>query len=175
MNLIDHKPCAFRLPALIAGDLLMLDAAQLRGRWVALLFLPTYGLLETMFLDQQRQRIQEDGAELLGVAPLKGAYPPFDPAQAASVRTPILMDPLGRLHHRYGVSTDRDFGRCRTFVIDRDGLLRFQLIHDLNGRGLNAVREILSSCRKQDAEAASRPTDESANAMGEVRFAIAPS
>ena len=66
-------------------------------------------------------------------------------------RTPLLYDPLGRLHRSFGVAVAQIPVRCQTFLIDRTGLLRFHLVHDFTERGLDALHEIVMLSQAQDA------------------------
>src|SRR5579884_145484 len=123
MLLIGHRAPRFRVPALRDGALTYLDSAGLRGRWVVLCCLPRLSLVEATIVDRQAATFADYRAEFLAVAP--------------DDRT------LRRLHRAYGLVQDQTLTRCRTFLIDPDGLLRFHLVHDLTGRGLGAIMEIL--------------------------------
>lgn len=141
---------SFRAPALVSGTLSYLDSTQFAGRWTTLCFLPYVGIVEPEFLDQQATNLDRIDTTLLivssGTRPLHRMW--LD--RPATARTPLLYDPLGRLHRSFGVAVARIPVRCQTFLIDRAGLLRFHLIHDFTDRGLSALHEIVTLSQSQD-------------------------
>lgn len=142
----------FRAPALVAGTLTYLGSTQFIGRWTALCFLPYVGIVEPDFLDHQADHLDRLDTTLLivssGTRPLHRMWI----NRPTTPRTPLLYDPLGRLHRSFGVALAQIPVRCQTFLIDRAGLLRFHLVHDFTDRGLAALKEILTMSRFQDSE-----------------------
>ncbi len=130
MRRIGERAPRFRVPALIGGALTYIDSAQFQGRWTALCFVPYVGLVETAFLDHQANT--------------------FAQINTVTVRIPLLTDPLGRLHRFFGVTVAQMPVRCQTFLIDPDGIIRFHLVHDLNGRGMDALLEIIGAGQGQE-------------------------
>lgn len=63
--------------------------------------------------------------------------------QITSLEVILLTDPLLRLHRALGITVPKEQARCRSFLIDSDGILRFDLTHDLNGRDMSALKEML--------------------------------
>ena len=151
MKRIGDPSLNFRAPALIDGQLAYLDAAQLTGRWTALCFLPYVGIVEPDFLDHQADNLDRIDTTLLivssGTRPLHRIW--LD--RPTAPHTPLLYDPLSRLHRSFGVVPAQIPVRCQTFLIDRAGLLRFHLIHDFTDRGLAALQEILTMSQLQDS------------------------
>jgi alkyl hydroperoxide reductase subunit AhpC len=143
MLLIGHRAPRFRVPALRDGALTYLDSAGLRGRWVVLCCLPRLSLVEATIVDRQAATFADYRAEFLAVAPDDRTLRRPWLVRLGALRAPLLVDPLRRLHRAYGLVQDQTLTRCRTFLIDPDGLLRFHLVHDLTGRGLGAIMEIL--------------------------------
>lgn len=141
----------FRAPAFVNGQLTYLGSMQFIGRWTALCFLPYVGIVEPDFLDQQADHLDQIDTTLLivssGTRPLHRVW--LD--RPTTPRTPLLYDPLGRLHRAFGVAVAQTPVRCQTFLIDRAGLLRFHLIHDFTERGLAALQEILTMSQLQDS------------------------
>lgn len=143
MLLIGQRAPRFRVPALRDRALTYLDSAALHGRWVVLCCLPRLSLVEATIVDRQGAAFTCYGADFLAVAPEDHALRRPWLGRLGALRAPLLVDPLRRLHRAYGLAPDQTLTRCRTFLIDPDGLLRFHLVHDLIGRGLSAVTEIL--------------------------------
>lgn len=144
MTRIGNPLPGFRAPALIDGRLAYLDSTQYAGRWMALCFLPYVGIVKPDFIDRQATDLDRLDTTLLivssGTRPLHRVW--LDRQQPP--RTPLLYDPLSRLHRTFGVAPARIPVRCQTFLIDGAGILRFHLIHDFTERGLAALEEMLA-------------------------------
>jgi alkyl hydroperoxide reductase subunit AhpC len=140
----------FQVPALVERDLIYLDSRQFAGRWIALCFLPYVGLVEAAFLDHKAEAFGQVGAALLivcsGARPLQRLWSD----RTVKPRTPLLADPLGRLHRSFGVPVNRMPARCQTFLIDPAGVVRFPLIHDFTERGLSVLHEVVVLSQAQD-------------------------
>lgn len=152
MKHIGDPSLNFRAPALLDGQLAYLDAAQFTGRWTSLCFLPYVGIVDPAFLDQQADHLDWLDTTLLIVS--SGTWPLHRLwlERPTAPRTPLLYDPLSRLHRAFGVVPAQTPVRCQTFLIDRRGLLRFHLIHDFTNRGLAALEEILTMSQSKDSE-----------------------
>ncbi len=141
---------SFRVPALIEGRLVFLDSTQFAGRWTALCFLPYVSIVKPAFLDRQADHLHRIDTTLLivssGTRPLHRVWI----GHPIRLRTPLLYDPLCRLHRAFGAPPTQIPARCQTFLIDRDGILRFHLIHDFTDRGLAALHEIATMSQAQD-------------------------
>lgn len=150
MKRIGAPSLNFRAPALVAGTLTYLGSTQFTGRWTALCFLPYVGIVEPDFLDHQANHLDRIDTTLLivssGARPLHRVWIDRPPKP----RTPLLYDPLSRLHRSFGVAVAQMPVRCQTFLIDRSGILRFHLIHDFTDRGLGALHEIVTLSQAQD-------------------------
>lgn len=140
----------FRAPALVAGRLTYLDSAQLIGRWTALCFLPYVSIVEPAFLDHEADRFDRLDTTLLiissGTRPLHRVWIDCQ----TKPRTPLLYDPLARLHRSFGIVPGQTPVRCRTFLIDRAGILRYHLVHDFTERGMSALHEIVTLSQTRD-------------------------
>jgi len=135
----------FRLPALVEGTLTYLDSARFKGRCVALCFLPPLGLLESAVLERYSPIFDQQKADLLGIVPENAFFSGTWHRWIWPNGLILLSDPLGRLSRSFGVSHRPAPSRCQSFVIDPEGILRYHLVHDLNGRGMRALLEILKA------------------------------
>ncbi|MEK7350583.1 MAG: hypothetical protein AAB177_06885 [Nitrospirota bacterium] len=145
------KPApSFRAPALVSGTLTYLGSTQFIGRWTALCFLPYVGIVEQDFLDHQADHLDRIDTTLLvvssGTRPLHRLW--ID--RPTKPRTPLLYDPLSRLHRSFDVPPAQIPVRCQTFLIDRAGILHFHLVHDFTERGLDALHEIVMLSQAQN-------------------------
>jgi alkyl hydroperoxide reductase subunit AhpC len=140
----------FRVPALVKGNLIHLDSVRLRRRCLALCFLPRLGLLERGILEYHAQTFERENAHFLGVM-AEGAFfsSPWQRGVWPGGLTPV-SDPLGRLSRSFGVPRRPFTTRCQSFIIDTEGFLRYHLVHDLNGRGMSALLEILKTSKAPD-------------------------
>ncbi len=147
MTKIGHPAPHFRAPALVGGNLLLLDSTGLRGRSFTLCFLPPLGLLERAVLEHGVQDFEAEKAFFLGVVDEGALF--FGPWQKDLWPRGLTLtaDPLGRLSRSFGMPRSRPPARCQSFVVDALGILRYHLVHDLNGRGMSALLEILKACR----------------------------
>lgn len=150
MRRIGERAPRFRVPVLMNGTLVYMDSARFQGRWVALCFLPYVGLVETAFLDHQAERFAQIDTALFivnsGTRPLHRLWI----GGTAKPRILLLTDPLDRLHRSFGIAATHRPARCQTVLIDREGILRFHLIHDFNDRGLDALQEVVTLSRTQN-------------------------
>ena len=145
----------FRAPALVGGNLLLLDSAGLRGRSFTLCFLPPLGLCERAVLERRVRDFEDEKTSFLGVVDEGALF--FGPWQKDLWPRGLTLtaDPLGRLSRSFGVSRYQAADRCRSFVIDATGILRYHLVHDLTDRGMNALLEILKASKSSRID---RPT-----------------
>lgn len=114
--------------------------------------LPSLGLVEPTFLERQVEAFAQKGASLLAVGLEEDPLHQPWVSRIGKLRIPILADPLRRLRRSYGIARAYAPGRCRTFLVDPDGLLRFHLVHDLSGREMNALLEIIGAGQGQNAQ-----------------------
>lgn len=145
MTKIGHPIPHFRAPALVGGNLLLLDSTGLRGRSFTLCFLPPLGLCERMVLERRVRDFEDEKTFFLGVVDEGALF--FGPWQKDLWPRGLALtaDPLGRLSRSFGVSRYQAADRCRSFIVDARGVLCYHLIHELNDRGLSALLEILKS------------------------------
>ncbi len=139
-----------RVSAFVKGSLTYFDIAACRGRWIAFCCVPSLELVEVTFLDRQARAFAQESALLLAVSP--NAKPFHQPwfGQTPSLELILLADPLLRFHRALGMTVPQEYARCRSFLIDPDGILRFDLIHNLNGRGMSALKEMLIAHQGQE-------------------------
>lgn len=142
----------FRAPALVDGTLRYINSTQFSAHWVMLCFVPRLGLVETSFLDRQAnsRHFARHGCSLLAVASAGNTLHQPWLGRIGRMKPILLADPLGHLHRAYRVSIDPT-SRCRSFLTDPEGVLRFQIMHDLNGRGISVLSEILEATRRHPA------------------------
>lgn len=142
----------FRVPALVKGEVVYLDSNSFRGYPIALCFLPALDLLEYALLERHVPNFDEQKALFLGVVSDESFFSVSWRKRLWPQGLTLLSNPLGRLSAHYGVPRRPDPLRCHSFVITAEGILRFHLVHDLNGRGMGAILEILKASRAPDPQ-----------------------
>ena len=152
MTKIGHPIPHFRALALVGGNLILLESVRLRGGCIVLCFLPPLGLFERTALERHVRAFEEEQAVFLGVVDEGALF--FGPWQKDLWPRGLTLtaDPLGRLSRSFGVSRYQPRARCQSFVIDAEGFLRYHLVHDLNGRGMGALLEILKASQTLGAQ-----------------------
>lgn len=133
----------FQVPALVGRQLSYLCGRQLVGRVVALCFPQDPERLSAPALDRHAARFQRMDAALLIVSADARPLHRWGDDQSAQPWTSVLADPCGRLHRSFGVASTESSPRCRTFVIDRAGILRLRLSHDFVDGDLEALWDLL--------------------------------
>ena len=133
----------FHVPAMVGKQLIYLRGEHLAGRLVVLCFLPYAALISGEKIDHQADQFQEIETALLivvsGPRPLHRLW--IDQSQAPW--TAVLADPCRQLHRLFGVQAVEASPRCRTFVIDLNGILRLRVTHDFVESDLAALRKIV--------------------------------
>lgn len=133
-----------RVPVLMHGTLTYFDWERTRGHCIALCCVQSLGLIDAIFLNHQSTAFEQCNASLIALCREDTAIYHSGIKHLGPLRVPILSDPLRRLHRLYGIRVQQRLGRCVTFLVDADRILRFRVVHDLNRRGLSAVQELLS-------------------------------
>jgi len=146
---IGQKVPLLRTPAFMQGALTLFDLSDYRHRWVALCSLSNFGLLETTLLDRYKDDFDRDGASLLGLCPDTPTFHAPWILQTLHLRIPMLADPLSRVRRLLGISRESAHDRCCSVLIDPSGVLQCRLVHALNGRGINALKEVLIANQHQ--------------------------
>ena len=138
-----------RVPALLKGQMTLLNLATLRGQWGILSCLPPFDYGEAIFLNQCYRTVQKEGAILLGMSLFEDPFLNARQSKAKILQIPLLADPLQRLRRIFGVSENLSANRSQSYFIDPGGVIRYHLIHSLNWRGLSFLIEILKHCQEQ--------------------------
>ncbi|MDT7040746.1 redoxin domain-containing protein [Candidatus Nitronereus thalassa] len=137
-----------RIPAIVEGEIIVFDLAQLTGQWSVVCCMPRLALDKAVFLNQQSQSVAEQGAVLLSFLWEPDAC--YDPSirKIGKLRIPFLTDPSKRLFRRLGLFGQKSPDRCQSFVFDPEGIVRYCLVHRLDVRGMAVVIEMLKYCQE---------------------------
>ena len=152
----------FKSTAVVGSDFAEIELSNFRGRWVVLFFYPLDFTFVcpteiTAFSDGVGE-FREAGAELLGCSVdsqfshLAWKNLPRDRGGLGDVEFPLLADLTKSIGRDYGV-LDEDAGITYrgVFIIDPQGKIRFQLVHDLGvGRNPKEVLRVLKAIQHTD-------------------------
>lgn len=144
---IGYTLSRMRLPALVDGDIVNLDLTTFHGQWTIFCVLSRLSILEARFLQQQAPQFIQQNATLAGFIP--DAFP-FRDGRIKAIRPlslPFLADPLGKVSRAFSLVSPRDPDKCQSIIFDPKGTVRYHLIHELNGRGMAFVMEMLVQCQ----------------------------
>ncbi len=146
-----------RVPAILKGQMILMDLASLHGQWSIFCRLPPIEFGEAIALNQFQRTAQKDGAMLLGLLPFGDLF--FDTCLPKSkiLRIPLLADPLQRLRRVLGLTREPFTNRCQSYLIDPQGVIQYHLVHQLNWRGLSFLIEILNHCQDQYSPSSEPP------------------
>ena len=138
-----------RVPALLKGRMILFDLGSVQGKWSIVCHFPLFDFGEAIVLNKLQRTVQKEGAELMGLLPFGDSL--FDPQlpKTKALRIPLLADPLQRLHRRFGLNEQSSTDRCQSYIIDKEGVIRYHLVHQLSWRGLSFLIEILKHCQDQ--------------------------
>lgn len=137
------------VPALLKGKVIHFNLASQRGRWGIMCHLPPIEFCEAIFLNQYHRTIQQLSARILGLLPFPEPLVESQLPKAKVLNVPLLADPLGRLHRVLGLSRTASSNRCRSFIFDPEGVIRYHLVHGITWHGMNFLVEILKHCQEQ--------------------------
>ncbi len=136
-----------RVPALLKGELILLDLGNLQGQWGMVCSLPPLEFAEAVFLNQYHRTVQKEGAVILGMLHGNDPFHECHLPKTKILGIPLLADTLGRLRRVLGLSEKDSSNRCQSFIFDYNGVIRYHLVHRLNWRGMSFLVEILQHCK----------------------------
>jgi hypothetical protein len=149
------------VPAFLKGQVVLMNLAQLQGQWGIICDLPPFEFGEAVFLNQYHRTVRSQGAVLLGMRPCVDL---FGEAQLPKIKVlgmPVLADPLDRLRRLLGVSRHSSSDRCRSYIFDQKGVVRYQLVHRLSWHGMSFLGDVLRDCQdlySQEAVPCTKPS-----------------
>lgn len=147
MNIGHSTMPRMRVPALLKGNMIDVDLANLEGQWGMLCCLPRLEFCDAVFLNQFRRAVQKQGAALLGMQ--HPAHPFLAPhhSKAKILSIPLLTDSAQRIGRALGLSSEAHLNQCQSFIFDPVGVIRDQLIHSFNWHCMTLLLGILKQCQ----------------------------
>ncbi len=162
--LVGREGPSFTAPAVMPDDTLIEDfaLADLRGRFVALVFYPLdFSIVcptELLAIDHRIERFQERDCEVVAISVdshfTHRAWKRTPPHEGGigPIRFPLVSDLSKRISRSYGVLGNDTAALRATFLLDREGIVRHQVVNDPNvGRNIDDTLRTLDALRHLEA------------------------
>lgn len=141
----------FELEANIGGEFNNVKLSDYRGKWVVLFFWPLDFTFvcptEVTAFSRRIEDFKALGAEVLG-ASIDSKFTHLAwTEQIGPINYPMLSDITKTVSREYGVLIEEQGIALRgLFVIDPEGVLRYEVVHDLNiGRNVDEVIRVIKA------------------------------
>jgi peroxiredoxin (alkyl hydroperoxide reductase subunit C) len=132
--------------------------AELRGRYAVLFFYPyDFSFVcptELLSLDSHLEQFHERECEVVGLSVdshythLAWKKTPVEEGGIGPVRFPLVSDLTKHISREYGVLSDDAVALRATFLLDREGVVRHQVVNDLDiGRKVEETLRTLDGLR----------------------------
>jgi len=157
--LVGREAPAFTAMAVMPGDTfeeIALD--EFRGRYVALVFYPLdFSIVcptEILAIDHRVEQFRERDCEVMGIS-IDSHYvhrawreTPVDEGGIGPIRFPLISDLSKQIARDYGVLAGETEALRATFLVDRAGIVRHQVINDPDiGRNIEDTLRTLDALR----------------------------
>jgi len=160
MESLVQKPAPdFKTDALLGEEFKTLSLSDFKGRWTCLFFYPLDFTFVcpteiTAFNDAYRQ-FKELNCELVGCSVdskfthLAWAKTPRKEGGIGKLQFPLLSDMKREIARAYGVLLESGFTLRGLFLINPQGIVQYQLVHDLGiGRNTDEVLRVLRALQE---------------------------
>ena len=145
---------SFSAMALVQGDFQERTLEDFQGKWLCLFFYPNDFTeicpTELIEFNAARERFANWNCAVVGIS-TDSVYSHLTwtrtDERLADLRYPLLSDTTHRIARDYGILLeDRGVTLRAAFLIDPDGILRYQVVHDLTvGRNIEEIFRVLSA------------------------------
>jgi len=153
MSLVTKQAPLFEADAVYNKEFTKVKLEDYRGKWVVLFFYPLDFTFvcptEITALSDAYEEFKKRNCEIIGVSTdskfshLAWINTPREEGGLGDINYPLVADFTKKISEDYGVLLPAGMALRATFIIDPEGVVQFELIHDL-GIGRN-VKEILRS------------------------------
>ncbi|MBS3117587.1 peroxiredoxin [Candidatus Woesearchaeota archaeon] len=147
----EHVP-DLTIEAYQAGQMKRIKMSDFRGKWVVLFFYPLDFTFvcptEIKGFSKQESEFEKVNAVVLGASTDSAhSHKAWFERDMPGVKFPVLADTSHQLSRAYGVLIEEEGVALRgTFIIDPDGVLRYQVVSDLNvGRSVSETLRVLQA------------------------------
>ncbi|MFH1649758.1 MAG: peroxiredoxin [Candidatus Woesearchaeota archaeon] len=149
---VGNKAPEFEEEAYIAGDVKKISLSDYKGKWVVLFFYPEDFTFvcptEIRGFAKMEDQFKKKNAVVIGASTDSvHSHKAWFERDLKEVNFPVLADTTHRLSADYGVLiAEKGIALRGTFIIDPDGVLRYQVVSDLNvGRSVDETLRVLEA------------------------------
>jgi peroxiredoxin (alkyl hydroperoxide reductase subunit C) len=159
MSLVTKEAPKFKTDAVVDNQFKEVSLDDYRGRWVVLFFYPLDFTFvcptEITAFSDNYEKFAEAGAEILGCSVdskfshLAWINSPRNEGGLGRIKYPLLADITKQIGRDYGVLLDAGITLRGLFIIDPEGNVAFEVIHDLGiGRNVDEVLRVLKAVQQ---------------------------
>lgn len=149
---LGEKVPLFEAQAYVCGEFKKVKLEDYKGKWVVLFFYPLDFTFvcptEIRAFAQNEAKFKEMGAVVIGASTdSEYSHKNWFEKDLPEVKFPILADTTHKVSMDFGVlKEDQGISYRGTFIIDPDGVLRYQVISDLGvGRSVDETLRVLKA------------------------------
>jgi len=150
MSLVSKQAPDFTEEAVVGKDFKKVHLNDYKGKWVVLFFYPLDFTFvcptEITALSDAYDEFKKRNCEIIGVSTdskfshLAWINTPREDGGLGDINYPLVSDFTKKVSEEYGVLLPEGMALRATFIIDPDGVIQFELIHDLGiGRNVNEI------------------------------------
>lgn len=151
MKIGDSVP-DFTANAYVAGEIKKVSLSEYKGKWVVLFFYPLDFTFvcptEIRGFAKKEKEFQDMNAVVIGASTDSAfSHKAWIEKELQEVKFPILADTTHKITNQFGIlKEDEGIAYRGTFIIDPDGILRYQVVSDLNvGRSVDETLRVLKA------------------------------
>lgn len=151
MSLVTKAAPDFELEGIAKGEFATVKLADYRGKWMVLFFYPLDFTFvcptEIREFSKRLPEFQEAGAEVVTLS-VDSKYSHLAwQKEIGDIAYPMLSDITKEVSRQYGVLLEDEGVALRgLFIIDPEGVVRYELIHDLSvGRSVGETLRVLKA------------------------------
>ncbi len=151
MSLVTKIAPGFELEGVANGEFAAVKLADYRGKWLVLFFYPLDFTFvcptEIREFSKRLPEFQEAGAEVVTLS-VDSKYSHLAwQKEIGDIAYPMLSDITKEVSRQYGVLLEDEGVALRgLFIIDTEGIVRYELIHDLSvGRNVSETLRVLKA------------------------------
>jgi peroxiredoxin (alkyl hydroperoxide reductase subunit C) len=161
--LVQKEAPPFTATAIMPDDAISegFSLQKFRGRYVALFFYPLDFTFvcpsEILAFDRRLDEFRARDCEVIGVSVdshfthLAWKNTPVEKGGIGAVRFPLVSDLTKQIARDYGILSDEGVALRGTFLIDKDGVVRHQIVNDLDlGRNIDDVLRTLDALQHSE-------------------------
>jgi alkyl hydroperoxide reductase subunit AhpC len=148
---VGQKAPSFKMQGIFQGEIRDIHLEDYAGKWVVLFFYPLDFTFvcptEVTEFSERADEFSELDAQVLGVSVDSVYSHKAWLKELGELKYPLLSDITKEVGRSYGVLIE-DKGICLrgAFIIDPEGMLRYQVVHDLNiGRSVDEILRVLKA------------------------------